>query len=937
MDQQRWKQINEIVDTALNLEKEERRSYIKQQCKNNLQLKSKVTELLESIEKSGAEDFLESPESYPLNLVSDLSKSSVEISSSLIGQHIGNYKITDLVGHGGMGSVFLAKRSDETFDKTVALKILRRGMDTPSNVARFERERNILAKLNHPHIARLLDGGMTEEGLPYLVMEYIEGISLNTYCAENNLSLESRIELFKAICRAVQHAHNNAVIHRDLKPSNILVTEEGQIKILDFGIAKLLETGDTVTNLFQTQTGARILTMGYAAPEQVKGETVTTATDTYTLGTLFYEMLVGVHPFDLKLKNLTEVEKIILNKPPSPLLQKFKGLAESRQAEIAGKRNISASKMQTYLQGDLSAIVMKALRKEPGSRYDTVDQLLEDLQKKDRNLPIIAREDTLRYKTSKFLKRHKISIFVAAGFFLLTTGFAAFYTWQITQERNRAQLEAEKAQQVSTFLADLFQASDPVHNPKDSLTVGNLLQRGQKRINQLEDQPIVQAQLLEVMGQAYTNLGEYDKAKPLLNESHNIQEKVFSNSSPELASSFRNIAYLQHKMGNFANAESLLNSALQIQKKSLGIYHEETAKTLDRYALALSRQSKHADADSIYQKVLEIQQKVLPANHPDKAATLNNQAFALRRLGKPKKSEQKLRASLDIWRQHYGNIHPNILEGLNDLAIVEEKQGNLEDALTLYKEALEVTHELYEGPNPNTAQLLNNIGSTLLKFGRPKDAESYIKKAFTMRKKILRPMHPAMAGNYATMGTMYIEMEEYEKARPLITKSLRIDKKLRGENHPYVAGDLKNLGSIALGKRSYDEAENYFRRSVDILESTFSPHHPGVAASLNPLGKVLYLRGRPQEAEKKLRRALEIRQKTFDKGDWRIAQSKVTLGGCLIRLKQYRESERLLKSGYQTLRQKRGASDNNTQQASQNLAKLYKEWDKPDLAQQYES
>ncbi|PAU93636.1 hypothetical protein CK503_10805 [Aliifodinibius salipaludis] len=462
MDQKQWKKINDIVDTALDLNEKERATYIQEECEGNEQIKRQVTELLSSIEQSDTENYLEGLENYPRHLAREISEQETrKNTSSLVGTTIDSYKLIELIGHGGMGSVFLGERADKAYTQKVALKLMRRGMDTPSNIARFKRERNILAKLNHPNIARLLDGGMTEEGLPYLVMEYVEGTPLYTYCDDNKLSLEKRLDLFKCICKAVHHAHNNAIIHRDLKPSNILITENGQVKILDFGIAKLLEPEDPDTKLFETQTGARILTLGYAAPEQVEHQTITTKTDIYTLGILLYELLTGVHPFDMDEKDLTEIEDLIRNKLPSKPSARYKELNTNQQHENARLRKLSADNLTHTLQGDLDAIVMKILRKEPEARYDAVTQLLEDLDRREQNRPIIAREDTFRYKTSKFFRRYKTPLSTAAGILLIIAGIIFYYSWQITQERNIAQTEAKKAEQVTSFLTDLIESNYP--------------------------------------------------------------------------------------------------------------------------------------------------------------------------------------------------------------------------------------------------------------------------------------------------------------------------------------------------------------------------------------------------------------------------------------------------------------------------------------------
>lgn len=936
MEEQQWKKISKILDTALELKKEKRSAYIEKECTGDQQLKQTVTELLKSIEESNNTGYLEGAEAYPNELAIHLSKDEQRKESSLIGKKIGNYKILELIGHGGMGSVFLTERTDEAYDKKVALKLLRRGMDTPSNIARFRRERNILANLDHPNIARLLDGGVTDDGLPYLVMEYVEGTPLYEYCDNRQLSIEDRLELFQSICRAVQHAHKNAVIHRDLKPSNILVTDDEKIKILDFGIAKMMDPDDPKNNLYQTRTGARMLTLGYAAPEQIESEAITTATDVYTLGLLLYELLAGTHPFDLDRKNLTEIETIIRDEIPKKPSDKISALSASKSGELAKLRNTKPYALAKTLAGDLDAIVTKALRKEQNSRYDSAGHLLEDLERRKENLPVIARDDTLRYNTKKLLKRHLTSIGIAAGFLFLLLSFTAFYTWQIAEERNKAKTEAEKAQLVSNFLTDLFRASDPMFNPQDTVTAATFLQRGKKRIDQLDDQPEVKAKLLRVMGRAHVNLGEFNEAKPLLYKSLALRQDIFKDDNPKIANSLSSIAYLHQRMGNFAKSESLEKQALIIQQKTLSEDHKDIATTFSELAYVISRQGRYKKADSLYQKAFSLQQKKMKSNHPDIGETLNDWGFTLRQLGEYEKAVQMKEKALSIWRQNYGEVHPAILEVLNDLAVVKEEVGDFAAADSLYQKALEVDRQLSDGPNPGTAQLLNNIGATSLKAGHLDKAESYLKKSLVMRQEVLRPTHPSMAESYINLGRLYIDTEKFEKAKPMIQNALQIDKKQHGTNHPYVAGDLRNLGFIAKQRGNYDKAEEYFRKSLNILNNTLPSDHPSVAVSLASLGKVFNLKEDYPAAKPLLEESLEILEKKFDKDDIRIAQSQIPLGVCLMHLQKYERSEELLKSGYQTYTKERGLSNKNTQKARKYLVDLYEAWGKTEMAEKYQ-
>jgi len=938
MEQKEWQKINDIVDTALDLDKEERATYIQKQCKRNKALKKQVTELLASIEESENAKYLEGTDAFPHNLARDLSQDEQKApGSAMIGKTVGKYKILELIGHGGMGSVFKANRADEAYDKQVAIKILRRGMDTPSNIARFKRERNILANLDHPNIARLLDGGITQGGLPYLVMEYVQGTSLLTYCNNHQLSVPERITLFKAVCQAVQHAHKNAIIHRDLKPSNILVTDEGTIKVLDFGIAKLLDSNDQHSEQFRTRTGARMLTLSYAAPEQLESTAITTATDTYVLGILLFELLAGKHPFNIKKKAFTEIAQTIRKKMPDKPSVKFEGLKPSEQQSIAQSRNTTPSALSRKIKGDLDAIVLKALRKEPQTRYNSTDQLLEDLRRCENDLPIVARKDTIRYNTSKFIKRHKTGITVAAGFFLLVTSFIVFYTWKITQERNKAQIEAQKAKEVSAFLTDMFRASNPNYNPKDTVTAATFLKRGQERIDQLKDQPEVQAKLLDVMGRAYNELGRFDKAKPLIQKSLQLRKSHFGESSIEYAQSLDASVIRQRLMGNFAKAESLTRQSLSIIKAKDKDNIKLLTNGLNELGLILDQRGKYQEADSAYSIVLEMQQQIYEPNNPTLAHTLNNRAGVLRKLGEYQKAEKLYRQALTIWKEKHGDIHPSTSMGYNDLAIALNVQGKLAQAESLYKKALAIDKKLYESPDRHIAQSHNNIGTFYGQQGEYQKAKPHLEKSLRMRRKIYDNQHPRLAESLNNLARLHLELEDQEKARPFITEALEVDRANFGNEHPYVASDLSTLALIEKESGNYEQAEHYYQRSLAIFEDILPGDHRKIGELLMNLGEVLTLQDKTDKALPLLQQALSIQKKSYDKGTWQIAHANIIMGKALTQEGKFNNAEAYLTEGYQVLKKERGSSDRYTQQARKSLEALYEAWEKPTRAQKYKS
>ncbi|TYP92683.1 serine/threonine protein kinase with TPR repeats [Fodinibius salinus] len=936
MDQQEWKKVNDIVDTALEIEGKERISYINEQCGDNEELRYQVTELLKSIEESDTQDFLEGTQAFPAHLAADLSDDKEQPpASSMVGETIDQYQIKKVIGHGGMGSVFLADRADDAYQGKVALKIMRQGMDTPSNIARFERERNILAMLDHPNIARLLDGGLSNHGLPYLVMEYVDGISLFKYCDKNNLSVEQRLNLFKKVCRGVRHAHKNAVIHRDLKPSNILITQDGDVKVLDFGISKLLKSGDFDSTQLQTQTGARMLTYGYAAPEQIEGESVTTSTDAYSLGILLYELLCGVHPFDLDDKGLTEVENIIRQQSPTPPSTKFDQLPKEQQKQLTDRRNTTPKTLTKILNGDIGAITMKALRKEPEKRYRSADNILEDLKRREQSLPVIARKDTVRYKVGKFVRRHKNGIAITAGVLLFTIALSTFYAWKITEERDKAQMEAQKAQQVSSFLTDMFRASDPTFNPKDTVTAATFLERGSERIGQLENQPEIQASLLSIIGQAHSNLGRFNKAKPLIKKSLSLRKNTYGATSFEYAEGISEWGILQRQLGNFSKAESLHRKALKIKKSTVGIHNIETASTLSDLGLVLDQKGKYKEADSLYREALTLEKQILDSEDPQLAELFNNRAGVLSKMGQTEKAEKFFRKALSIWRDNYGEVHPKTSTGYNDLALVLQKQGKIAKADSLFQKNISIDKKLYGDSHPYIAQSYNNMGLLYGQNGQLEKAKPYLENALALRRKILEKNHPRLAESLNNLARLYIEMGNNEEARSLAEEALKIDKENFGEKHPYVAGDLSNLALIEKKTGSYILAEQYLRESLSIFEKALPAGHPKKSGVMLELGAVLTLNNQAIEAIPLVRKSLEIRKETYKEGSWRIAYAQIILGNAFTQTKDYAKSEKFLKQGYQTLKKERGTTSQETKKAREYLFQLYEAWDKPEMAKKY--
>jgi serine/threonine-protein kinase len=519
MDANRWKRVQELFEAALELDAGGRADFLRGECGDDRELCDEVLSLIDA--DSGEHSLLDGHAVDAL----EPEPAVEEGAASLEGALVGPYRVIERIGAGGMGAVYLAERADGHFERKVALKVIKRGMDTEEILARFRSERQILAQLRHLNIAHLLDGGVTDDGRPYFTMEYVDGVPIDRYCDEHRLTVEERLALFETVCEAVQYAQHNLVVHRDLKPSNILVTNDGQVKLLDFGIAKVVgeeseheRTGDAGL----TRTGVRMMTPGYASPEQVRGEAVTTATDVYSLGVVLFELLAGHRPYNVMAETPRELERAIVETPPQRLSTAVAATRERVDAasrsvvtttpeDVAEARRAIPAQLRKRLSGDLDNICLMALRKEPDRRYASAGLLLLDLQRHRQGIPVTARRDTFVYRAQKFAQRNRGAVVAAALIVVVVAALTTFYTMRLARERDRARLEAAKAAEVSEFLQSLFEVADPGQSKGEDITARELLDRGAERIEtELAGQPEVQAEMMHVVGTVYHTLSVVD-------------------------------------------------------------------------------------------------------------------------------------------------------------------------------------------------------------------------------------------------------------------------------------------------------------------------------------------------------------------------------------------------------------------------------------------
>jgi serine/threonine-protein kinase len=905
MDVARWTQIQTLFESALERDPDERDAFLQTACADDPDLLAEVRSLLAA--DAEAHPLLDSLALDAIALPTDLLPDGILPSE---GERVGPYRIVRPLGRGGMGAVFLAERADGQFEQRVALKLIRGGAASGQIVRRFQSERQILARLQYPHIARLLDGGLTGDGQPYFAMEYVDGVPLDQYCAAHDSSVEQRVDLMRTVCEAVQYAHRRLVVHRDLKPSNILVTEDGTVKLLDFGIAKML-TGDDdpLGDPALTQTGHAVMTPAYAAPEQVRHAPMTTATDVYALGVVLYELLAGQRPFDLAGHSPAEIERIVSEQMPPP------------------PSTVAPPDRQRAVRGDLDTIVLKTLRKEPERRYASPEQLADDLQRHLDGRPVAAQPDTVGYRTRKFLQRHRAGFAAATAVVLLVAALVSFYTVQLAQERDRAQLEAATATQVSDFLQGLFAVSDPGESAGEDLSARALLDQGAERIEQeLADQPVVQARMMQVMGDVYSNLGAFDAAAPLLERSLTLRRDMLDTPPLDVADNLNSLAVLRQETGQYAAADSLFRAALAIQEDQLGPDAPTVAATLHNWGTLLHFQADYDRAESLFQRALAIRTERFGEHDPRTASTLNEIATLRFDQDDLDGAETLYRQTLDVRRAHHERDHPDVAASLNNLAMVLRHRGAFDEAETLYREALAMRERLYDGPHPDVAHTLNHLARLYSNMGEYATAEPIARRALAMRIDVFGEEHVETTASMGNLAGILGGLGQHAEQASYYRRALDIIQATLGPEHPYAAALTYSLASSLHAAGDVADAERSYRQSLTLHRALFPDGHANTAYPLIRLGALLAETDRADEAEPLLREAITLRADALGADHWRVAVARSTLGLCLTEAGRYAEAEPLLVESFETLRDTHGPDDDRVQTARERVVQLYEAW-----------
>jgi len=931
LDPDRWSEVERLFAAAADLDPRARARLLERECADG--------EVRREVERLLSHDAASTD-----RVVGPIREAVASTDPGARRERIGPYRIEREIGRGGMGTVYLAARDDDEYRKQVAIKIVPGGADGEDLLRRFRAERQILATLEHAHIARLLDGGTTEDGLPYLVMEFVEGEPIDAYCDRRRLP-------------------------------------------------------GTGSGAAPTRAGTRLMTPEYASPEQVRGGRITTASDVYSLGVLLYELLTGRRPYRLESRRLGEVERAVTDQEPArPSLVATRepadtdpGGGDTTAVRLSRSRDCLPAELRRRLAGDLDDIVLMALRKEPERRYASVEQLSEDIRRHLEGLPVLARKDTWRYRSAKFVRRNPWGVATGAAILVLIVGSGAGFFMQarrIASERDRAvaaeraaRTEAATARGVTDFLVELFEVSDPSEARGREIPVREILDRGARRVRSgLRDEGEVQARLMTTMAEVYGNLGLYDAAVPLSEEALRQQRRLHGEDGPEVARVLAQVGSLHMHKGDRDAAEREIAAALEMRRRLLGPEHDDIVGSLNTLGMLRDRQGRYDDAEALHREALAMARRLHGDRHVLVGTSANNLGWVLDRKGLYEEAERVHRANLAMRRELLGADHPHVgsslnnlgqllggrgryeeaealareylalsgrLDGedsfgysiaLNNLASILKEKGEPAEAEPLQRRSLELTRAALGPEHPDTLMRMNNLANLCHDQGKLREAESLHRRVLEIHRRVLGERHPETAGSLNNLANLLWDSGRYDEAEPLYRATIAADVQSLGSAHPFVAMDYSNLAVLLRDRaRVADrrEAEDLFTKSVQVARSALGDAHPDVAVNEAQFGIFLVRTGRLDEGERRVREALRIFESAHQPGHFQIDMARSMLGECLTVRGRYEEAERFLVDAYEALRDKLGEGAGVTRRARAGVVGLYEAWGRPDRAAAY--
>ena len=857
-----WEELQALFEAAARLEGEERRAYLDDVCGEDTALREELEALLTADDG----DTLSPPGGFVEAL-----DASGGFDVQLEGSELGAYTLLERIGAGGMGTVFLAERSDGAFERQVAVKVVRRGMDTETVVRRFLAERQILSQLNHPNISALLDGGVTPDGRPYLVMEYVDGLPITEYCDRHRLSIDERLGMFKDVCRAVHHAHQNLVVHRDLKPSNILVTGDGTVKLLDFGIAKLLDEDPEAA---LTRTGMPAMTPAYASPEQLMHQPVTTGTDVYALGVILYELLTGRRPYEAR-KTPEELRREILSgdaPKPSTVITRQPADEDGARGQtleaISASRSVPPGRLRQALAGDLDTICLMAIRAEPRDRYASAEQLADDLDRHQAGQTVRAQNPSVGYRVGKFIRRHRVGVATTAGVLLAFIGVIAYYTHELQLERDAALAQQQKAETVVEFLTNLFQEADPDNSLGEDVTARQILEAGRASIDfDLADQPGLQATMKQVLGEVYYQVGNSDVAWDLLSDAYAYQQ---AGDGLEATGSRLALGIIAQDRGDYEAAAEAMAYVHDRRVAILGPQHEAVREALAAQAFLQETLTNFEEAGRLHEASFEMARALYPGDDVTLAQAHSDLAGYYRTQDRRPEAEALLREGIAMMERITGSRrHPLTAKMIRQLGGTLRDSDRFEESEPLFLEAIALQEDMLGPDHYEVAVSWNGYSQLLTNIGRSEEAMEANRRMIEIIELRFDGPAPALGAAYNNLAFMLLDLHRYDEALE------NFDKSLAAQDAVGLPPDHFNRTFPSAGKAQVymlvdrvDEAEEIFREMLAIRLDNVGQEHRLVQEIHSDLGAVLTEQAKYDEAEELLLEAFDFYDRTSKADAW---------------------------------------------------------------------
>ncbi len=855
MDSSRWEQIQALFHQAAALPRSEQLPFLNTAAGDDEKLIAQVLLMLE-------EDDLTSLLDHGLADLAD--RVLTDDLSSVLPREFGAYRVIRVLGEGGMGLVYLAERKD--LGSKVAIKVLRDSWLSPARRERFASEQRLLAQLTHPSIARLYDADTLPDGTPWFAMEYVDGIPLTEYCRKRGCSMEERLQLFRSVCEAVQYAHAHAVIHRDLKPSNIFAKNDGTVRLLDFGIAKQLESLDAQVN--QTMTGLRLLTPAYAAPEQIRGEQLGVHTDVYSLGVTLFELLSGQLPFDFS--NLT----------PAEAASVVVGLEPEKPSAIFKRTIGDTSGIGNSAWADLDVLCLTAMHKDPDRRYRSVEAFIRDIDHYLNGEPLDARPDGIRYRASKFIRRNSRLVVTAALVFALIVGLTGIFTWRLAKARNVALAEAARTQRIQRFMIDVFQGGDAIAGPAADLKVVDMLDRGAQAAQALNSDPGVRAELLFNFAEIYQKQAQMEKAESLFLLALDQRKLLYGSDSAEVAKTLTALGMLRADQSRLEEAEPLVRDALAMAKRHSAPNDPAVIAATIAVGRVLGQRGAYAEA------IGGLEQAVQTQSAPDV-------------------------------------LTAELATTLSALADVNYNAGHYEVCVPLYRRLLEMHRQVYGPRHPLVADDLASLGATMNDLGFYSDAETFSRQAVDVNRSYYGGDNPKVAANLTTLGRALTYENKFEQATGVLQEALIIQERAYGPIHSSVAETLNELGNIASMRNLLDDAEAKFRRVADIYRSIYGDRHSFVAIALSNVASIRMDKKDYTTAEQIYRDVVRRFTDSLSSDNVNTGIARIKLGRTLLREKRFAEAETETLAGYNILQRQTSPSTSFLRAARKDLVAEY--------------